>query len=138
MKEIQNNVYIRHPVSLEQYLMEGSYNKIFLSKGNVPSKYYTFFIDILLDTIREDIAGCIEMAYDRISESEALRLLFFDAKDKAGLVQYAQRRRWTLNQKREYTFGHGKNRNDGAVAKIPAQKIAVQMLEYARELEMIV
>ncbi|XP_027205775.1 regulatory particle non-ATPase 12 [Dermatophagoides pteronyssinus] len=138
MKEIQNNVYIRHPVSLEQYLMEGSYNKIFLSKGNVPSKYYTFFIDILLDTIREDIARCIELAYDQISESEALRLLFFDAKDKTGLVQYAQRRRWTLNDKHAYTFGHGKNRNDGSVIKIPAQKIALQMLEYARELEMIV
>ncbi|GFY50262.1 26S proteasome non-ATPase regulatory subunit 8, partial [Trichonephila inaurata madagascariensis] len=26
-KEIQTNVYIRHPVSMEQYLMEGSYNK---------------------------------------------------------------------------------------------------------------
>ena len=118
--------------------MEGSYNKIFLSKGNVPSKYYTFFIDILLDTIREDIARCIELAYDQISESEALRLLFFDAKDKTGLVQYAQRRRWTLNDKHAYTFGHGKNRNDGSVIKIPAQKIALQMLEYARELEMIV
>lgn len=27
-KEIQTNVYIRHPVSMEQYLMEGSYNKV--------------------------------------------------------------------------------------------------------------
>ena len=25
--EIQNNVYIEHSVSLEQYIMEGSYNK---------------------------------------------------------------------------------------------------------------
>ena len=27
-KEVQNNVYIKHPVSLEQYIMEGSYNKV--------------------------------------------------------------------------------------------------------------
>jgi hypothetical protein len=26
--QIQSNVYIRHPLSLEQYLMEGSYNKV--------------------------------------------------------------------------------------------------------------
>ncbi|CAG5866104.1 unnamed protein product, partial [Menidia menidia] len=51
-KDIQTNVYIRHPVSLEQYLMEGSYNKVFLAKGNIPAESYTFFIDILLDTIR--------------------------------------------------------------------------------------
>ncbi len=26
--KILNNVYIKHPVSLEQYIMEGSYNKV--------------------------------------------------------------------------------------------------------------
>ncbi|XP_069500457.1 26S proteasome non-ATPase regulatory subunit 8 isoform X2 [Ambystoma mexicanum] len=54
-KDIQTNVYIKHPVSLEQYLMEGSYNKVFLAKGNIPAESYTFFIDILLDTI--SVAG---------------------------------------------------------------------------------
>lgn len=29
---IQSDPYIRHPLALEQYLMEGSYNKIFLAK----------------------------------------------------------------------------------------------------------
>lgn len=28
MEHIQNDVYIRHPLSIEQYLMEGSYNKV--------------------------------------------------------------------------------------------------------------
>ena len=28
VKEIQSNIYIKHPVSMEQYLMEGSYNKV--------------------------------------------------------------------------------------------------------------
>nr|KAG5712337.1 hypothetical protein BaRGS_023916 [Batillaria attramentaria] len=27
VKELQTNIYIKHPVSMEQYLMEGSYNK---------------------------------------------------------------------------------------------------------------
>lgn len=34
--QIQSNVYIRHPLSLEQYLMEGSYNKVTL--------YQTFLV----------------------------------------------------------------------------------------------
>lgn len=139
MSEIKNNVYIRHPVSLEQYLMEGSYNKIFLSKGNVPSKYYTYFIDLLLDTIRVDIGGCIEKAYDRISESEAARLLFFEP-NKPGLAEYASRRKWTLNSKREYTFNskNASSQHGGQAKKVPADAIALQVLDYARELEMIV
>nr|XP_035149223.2 26S proteasome non-ATPase regulatory subunit 8-like [Callithrix jacchus] len=64
-KDIQTNVYIKHPVSLEQYLIEGSYNKVFLAKGNSPTKSYTFFLDILLDTIRDEIAGCVEKAYEK-------------------------------------------------------------------------
>lgn len=40
------------PTRSLQYLMEGSYNKVFLAKGNIPAESYTFFIDILLDTIR--------------------------------------------------------------------------------------
>ena len=33
--KIQNSVYIKHPVSLEQYIMEGSYNKV----GNISYSY---------------------------------------------------------------------------------------------------
>ena len=28
VKELHTNVYIKHPVAIEQYLMEGSYNKV--------------------------------------------------------------------------------------------------------------
>ena len=41
-KEVQNNVYIKHPVSLEQYIMEGSYNKvIFLNMSFFHLKLYS-------------------------------------------------------------------------------------------------
>ncbi len=85
-KIIQTNIYIRHPVSLEQYLMEGSYNKVFLSKGNVPSPSYNFFMDILLRTIREEIASCMEAAYRRISFSEAGSMLCFKKQEE--LVEF--------------------------------------------------
>ena len=58
--EIKNNVYIRHPVSLEQNIMEGSYNKDLLAKGKVPAESYNFFIDILMDTVRNEIASCLD------------------------------------------------------------------------------
>jgi len=133
-KELQNNIYIRHPVSLEQYLMEGSYNKVFLSKGNVPSESYTFFIDILLDTIREEIGACIEKTYDQISLQEAARLLFF-AQPKQ-LTDFASKRGWSVVNRNVFKFNtktvtHGVN-------KVPAEVLAGHAIEYARELEMIV
>ena len=47
-----SNIYIKHPIQLEQCLMEGSFNKIWNSRVNVPAEEYVFFIDILMETIR--------------------------------------------------------------------------------------
>jgi hypothetical protein len=59
----EGNIYISYPVHLEQYLMEGSYNKVFLLKENVPADAYKFFVEELLLTLREEIAEGIEKAY---------------------------------------------------------------------------
>ncbi|XP_054153117.1 26S proteasome non-ATPase regulatory subunit 8-like [Oppia nitens] len=134
-KEIQNNVYIRHPISLEQYLMEGSYNKVFLSKGNVPSQTYTFFIDILLNTIREEIAACIEKSYQRISFDECARLLFFE--NKILLKDFANKKGWNSNGS-VIQFPNVANTVSHNSNKIPAKELAEQIVDYAKELEMIV
>ena len=51
--------------------------QVFLAKGNVPAESYNFFIDILLLTIRDEIAACVDKAYERIAFNEAARMLFF-------------------------------------------------------------
>ncbi|XP_039626711.1 26S proteasome non-ATPase regulatory subunit 8 [Polypterus senegalus] len=132
-KDIQTNVYIKHPVSLEQYLMEGSYNKVFLAKGNIPAESYTFFIDILLDTIRDEIAGCFEKAYEQVLFSEATRVLFFTSKK---MTDYAKKRGWHLNSNNQYTFGCQQQKPEEST--IPSTELARQVIEYARQLEMIV
>lgn len=68
--EEQHNIYIKHPIVLEQLLMEGSFHRVFLSKGNVPAQNYIFFIDILMDTIRSEIASCVEKAYPQVLTSQ--------------------------------------------------------------------
>ncbi|XP_053908872.1 26S proteasome non-ATPase regulatory subunit 8 [Cuculus canorus] len=133
-RDLQTNVYIRHPVSLEQYLMEGSYNKVFLAKGNIPAESYTFFIDILLDTIRDEIAGCIEKAYEKILFSEAARVLFFPTAKK--MTEYAKKRGWVLDANNYYGFSSRQQKAEEA--PIPATELAKQVIEYARQLEMIV
>lgn len=44
-------------------------------QGNVPAESYMLFMDTLLDTVRGEIAACIERAYLCISCGEAARRL---------------------------------------------------------------
>jgi 26S proteasome regulatory subunit N12 len=134
-KIIQHNIYIKHPVSIEQYLMEGSYNKVFLARGNVPAANYKFFMDILLQTVRDEIASCLEKAYEKIGFAEAGRMLFFDTEQMT--VNYAKERKWKLcpeNANGMFYF----QREEKVEESIPAIDLATRSIEYARELEMII
>lgn len=133
---IQTNPFINHPVMLEQYLMEGSYNKVFLAKSQVPSPYYTFFIDVLLNTIRVEVASCLEMAFDSIAVADAVRLLFLS--NLADLKKFLAGKQWVFSADgRTISFPKSKD-SDQLTAKIASQQIASQIIEYAVELEKIV
>ncbi|KAI0220201.1 26S proteasome non-ATPase regulatory subunit 8 [Lamellibrachia satsuma] len=133
IKELHQNVYIKHPVSIEQYLMEGSYNKVFLARGNVPADSYNFFIDILLNTIRDEIAGCIEKAYEKIAFGEAARMLFFESEKP--MRTYAQEHGWKLNSENFFYFVHEESKTE---EHVPASDLVEKAISYAHELEMIV
>ncbi|XP_011310595.1 26S proteasome non-ATPase regulatory subunit 8 [Fopius arisanus] len=132
--QIQSNVYIRHPLSLEQCLMEGSYNKIFLAKGNVPAASYTFFIDILLNTVRDEIGACMESAYDKVSLKDAARMLNLNSEQDT--LAFANKKQWNLAKDGYFYFGpaHEKKTED----PIPSADLVTLAIDYARELEMIV
>lgn len=116
--------------------MEGSYNKVFLAKSQVPSPYYTFFIDVLLDTIRIEVASCLETAFDSIAVVDAVRLLFLS--DLEELKKFLSNRHWILNADgRIISFPSSKDMNQ-LTAKVASQQIASQIIEYAVELEKIV
>lgn len=46
------NPYIAHPINLEQWLMEGSYSKVWNAREEAPAEEYKFFVDSLMGTIR--------------------------------------------------------------------------------------
>merc|ERR1719150_3319034 len=130
--EIQNNIYIKHPVSLEQYIMEGSYNKVLLAKGNVPAESYNFFIDILMNTVRNEIASCLEKAYKDISCSDAARMLSIGAGD---VNSYAAERGWQIVGGRlQFRGADAENEEQG----VPSVQLANMAITYAREMEQIV
>uniref|UniRef100_A0A2P2I054 26S proteasome non-ATPase regulatory subunit 8 n=1 Tax=Hirondellea gigas TaxID=1518452 RepID=A0A2P2I054_9CRUS len=132
---LQDNVYIRHPVAMEQYLMEGAYNKIYLAKGEVPAEGYKFFIEELLATIREDIADCLENAYERIRPDDIGRMLYLNDTDE--IKAYCKQRGWTSDSSGYLVFSSS-SKAQVEDLKMPSSTLAEQMISYAREMEQIV
>jgi len=133
---VANNVYIRHPVALEQYLMEGAYNKIYLAQGEVPAEAYKFFVEELLSTIREHIADCLENAYERIRPEDIGKMLYLS--DSKKIAQYCDKRGWPSDTDGYLKFS---DRNKPATQddqQVPAISLAEQMIGYAKEMETIV
>ncbi|GAB0100563.1 26S proteasome non-ATPase regulatory subunit 8 [Sergentomyia squamirostris] len=130
---IHSNKFIRTSVVLEQYFMEGCYNKIFQTKGNVPAESYNFFMDILLETVRDEIGSCLEQAYEKISLNEASKKL--NLKTKEQVKGFGTKKGWTLGPDSFYHFA-----NEALKPKepIPSVELAEQAIIYAKELEMIV
>ena len=129
------NIYIKHPVSLEQFLMEGSFHKVFLLRGNVPAQNYNFFIDILIVTIRNEIASCMEKAYTSISVQEAAKMLMMDSRDN--LEEYVQQRGWTTDEGRSSFIFPQKEKKE-ELHFVQNKVLISECLSYARELEKIV
>jgi len=128
--QILENVYIHKAVSLEQNIMEGRNRQVFIAKNTAPSERYNYFIDILVNTIRDEIAACVEKSYHRLNEKAAMQMLNLKA---AELKTYAANRGWT-EKDGFFHFVVEKKHDD----IIPSRDLAVNALEYAKELEMIV
>jgi 26S proteasome regulatory subunit N12 len=131
--QLVSNIYIKHPVEIEQCLMEGSYNRVWNARANVPANEYLFFMDILVDTIRNDIASCSEKAYTSLPLSDAATLLYFN--NEKEVLEFAKERNWNVNMadKKIYFVN-----NDKKTDAIPTNETISKILNYARELERIV
>lgn len=130
-KLLESNLYIRYSVKLEQHLMEGAYNRVFLLRENVPAESYGFFTDILMVTLREEIGACCEKAYVSLPIPDAQRILFL--KTPAELHDYIQTHNWTIEGDKVFFPKAEKVSNS-----VDPNKLISQTLEYALELEKIV
>ncbi|KAJ3121185.1 hypothetical protein HK098_003911 [Nowakowskiella sp. JEL0407] len=128
-----SNKFIKHPVEIEQCLMEGSYNKVWNSRASCPGDEYLFFFDILMGTIRDEIASCSEKTYQNLPLSDAATLLYLKSTDE--VKAFAEERGWIVkpDEKKIYFVGA-----DNDASEIPTAKVIRQTLGYARELERIV
>lgn len=95
------------------------------------------FQQVLIGTIRLEIASCSEKAYPSIPISDAKSLLFFDS--EGGVVSFARERGWTVKDGRIW---FPQQEADMLASEkdilVTSSQVIENTLGYARELETIV
>ncbi|KAI9740810.1 MAG: regulatory particle non-ATPase [Claussenomyces sp. TS43310] len=137
--DVEGDRYLRYPVKLERWLMEGSYDRVWkaMASREVPSEEYGVFSEILIPRIRAEIASCSERAYPSLPISSTKNLLFLES--EGAVVQFAQSRGWFIKDGRIYfPMQQEGELADGEGEKELSQMTIENTLGYARELETIV
>mmetsp|Transcript_111092 Transcript_111092/g.254712 ORF Transcript_111092/g.254712 Transcript_111092/m.254712 type:complete len:301 (-) Transcript_111092:170-1072(-) len=93
------NHYINYAVVLERCVMEGAYSQIQVMKKDVPAESYGFFMDQLMDTVRQKIGLSLEKAYDKLPATEASRMLMLGSVSQ--LESYADKENERKQEERE-------------------------------------
>jgi len=136
---VEKDEFVRYPVRLEQALMEGSYDKVWseMKSERVPSEEFAIFSEVLINTIRSEIASCSERAYPSLPISNAKNLLFLDS--EGAVIQFAQSRGWVAKDGRIY-FPEQEAEAHAAERDVMSASGTVieNTLGYARKLETIV
>lgn len=123
--------FISFPVKLEQFLMEGAYNKILKVDDALPHPSYGWFMEMLVSSVRSKILDCAGKAYESLSLQQARDL--FKLADDAQLVAVAEERGWKI-QDGMLCFNCQQNQN----LEIPSFELIERQLGYATALERIV
>uniref|UniRef100_A0A914I1P5 26S proteasome non-ATPase regulatory subunit 8 n=1 Tax=Globodera rostochiensis TaxID=31243 RepID=A0A914I1P5_GLORO len=145
--------YLDVPVKLERYLSCGSYNKMFLTEKNLPSKYYIPFINILKQAVQNEISLGLEKAYRSIPIADAAKQLIMS---NAEVLAFGTRRGWLhkgdsfligkasttiataaegSKQKAKLAMANGVERE---LHPLESRQIVAQCLKYAIQLDRII
>ncbi|XP_023634459.1 LOW QUALITY PROTEIN: 26S proteasome non-ATPase regulatory subunit 8 homolog A [Capsella rubella] len=123
-------------VELEQSFMEGAYNCMLSARQTAPDDTCVYFMDLLAKTIRYEIAGCRENAYDHLSISEGRKMLLLFSFDQE-LLTYVNEEHpeWAV---KDGIVVFQKAKETAPCKEIPSLQLINQTLNYARDLELIV
>ena len=92
--EAGQSSYVKFPVLLQQFLAEGNYRQLLAARGNPPAPFYCAFLDKITNTVRNDIAACLEAAYEKMSANESGKMLMMNSVDE--LIMFAEMRGWVV------------------------------------------
>lgn len=129
-----SNPFIQFPIGLERQLMVGIYDKVLSER--IPDPSYQFFMDHLLQTVRDSIADCMEVSYKSLALKDAAAMMKFDSVQELRTYIQEERDDWILSSDGRITF-QPPPATSGA-ADIPSMQWIQQSLTYATEMERIV
>lgn len=133
--KMRNHALIKFSVDLERDMNEGLYNRVWNACNALPDPAFRHFAENLSDATRNDIAKCIEAAYDTLSVSEVLRLLHYTSSDSGKFQAFAtsEERGWSIE-------GQTVNFKQGQLSSLDlgATELINQSLAYAHEIERII
>ncbi|KAM3295090.1 hypothetical protein ACQJBY_037760 [Aegilops geniculata] len=130
-----DNAYIKHGVELEQSFMEGAYNRVLSARQTAPHETYIYFMDLLVKTVRDEIAGCSEKGYDYLSINDAKQMFKFSSDKELQRYIAEEHPEWDVKDGRVL---FQKAKESQPCKEIPAAPVINQTLGYATELERIV
>jgi len=129
--------FVTFPIDLERQLMVGMYDKVL--SVTVPDPSYQFFVDHLLQTVRDSIADCVEVSYQQMKLQDACVLMKFTTEQE--LLEYVEECRddWIVQQDMGTKMLCFQPPPSGSKATdVPSMKLIAQSLSYATEMERIV
>jgi len=90
-----NNKYINLPISVEEFMMDGRYNKV-LSLMDKTDKNFGMFLQELENTVRNEIAECLQVIHEHMPVKSAAQILRL-ANDKALQAYISEtQRKWSI------------------------------------------
>merc|ERR1712154_557088 len=94
-----DNKFIKFPMMIEQFMMEGSYGKIIEAKNNLPDKTYNALLSKLEGTVKKEISLSLQAVHDEIPLKDGLEML--SLRDVKALQQFVQQNelKWTVDGK---------------------------------------
>lgn len=134
----ERDPFLAYPVHLERWLMEGSYDRVWRAitqESQFPSPEFAIVAQSLVYTVRNEIALCIERAYDRLPLSNARHLLFLSSDQEIADFVHEQQG-WTINNGYIYFPREEASAQDPGVAS--SDKLIANTLSYAHEIESII
>lgn len=133
-EEEASHRFVSFPINLERQLMVGIYDEVL--NVQVPDPSYQFFVDNLLQTVRDSIADCVEVSYKQMKVSDAMTMMKFDT--QAELLEYVEECRddWIVENGDTLCFQPPPS--NSKASDIPSMKLIAQSLSYATEMERIV
>lgn len=143
----ENDKYLRYPVRLERWLMEGAYDKAWnavTDKAQFPAPEFALLMqsseNSLEATIQNEIALCAESAYSSLPATSAKHIFYLPS--DAALEQFVAaraQRGWKLSQQR-VTFKSKQKAPVVAEEEETAgeEELIDKMLDYAAKIEVII